>query len=551
MEVEETPRLVPARMLNEFVYCPRLFYLEWVDDRWADNDDTAAGQLVHRAVDRPGGRMPDPEEVELLRDVRSLRVESSELGVVAVIDRIVGGDGGVVPLDIKKGKPGHDGSPWPADRIQVLVQAVLLREAGYNVQKALLYYAETRQRVEVPLDDSATNEVIDIVKQARAVANQPRPPLPLVDSPKCPRCSLVGLCLPDETNALLERSSIPPRRIVPRDPDRRPLYVNEQGAYVGVRGGRVVVTKEGTTLVDARLIDVSQVCLSGNVHISPQALNKFWQHGVPVLWFSYGGWLRGWAQGEMSRYVELRRRQVAVHAQGAFDVARAMIEGKVRNSRTLLRRNARVDVHGTVDALGRLVVDVGRARGVPELLGLEGTAARLYFGAFPDMLGAARFHLAADFEANGRARRPAPDPVNALLGYCYGLLVKDLVAVCLAVGLDPYLGVLHRPRFGRPALALDLAEEFRPLVADSVVVNVLNNGEIADKHFLRRGDAVALTPDGRRSVLRAYERRLDVKVKHPVFGYKISYRRVMDVQARILAAVMVGELERYVPMTTR
>jgi CRISPR-associated protein Cas1 len=551
MEVEETPRLIPARMLNEFVYCPRLFYLEWVDDRWADNDDTAQGQFVHRAVDKPGGHMPEPNEADLLREVRSLRVESPRFGLVAVIDRIEGDDGSVVPVDFKKGRPDKEGMPWPADRAQILVQAVLLREAGYDVRRALLYYAQTRQRVHVPVDDSAADEVASLVAEARQVASSPRAPLPLVESPKCPRCSLVGLCLPDETNALLERSDAPPRRIVPRDPDPRPLYVNEQGAYVGVRGGRIKVTRDREALVDARLIDVSQLCVFGNVQVSTQALSELWRRGVPVLWFSYGGWLRGWAQGEMSRYVELRRRQVAVHAQGAFDVARAMIAGKIHNCRTLMRRNARADLSRTVDALGRLTADAERAGNVAQLLGFEGTAARLYFDAFPDMLGPARFHLAAGFQASGRERRPAPDPVNALLSYCYGLLVKDLVAVCLGVGLDPYLGVLHRPRFGRPALALDLAEEFRPLVAESVVVNVLNNGEVGEGDFIRRGRAVALTPEGRRTVLRAYERRLDIKITHPVFGYKISYRRVMDVQARILAAFMVGELDGYVAMTTR
>lgn len=125
------------------------------------------------------------------------------------------------------------------------------------------------------------------------------------------------------------------------------------------------------------------------------------------------------------------------------------------------------------------------------------------------------------------------------------------MAVCLGVGLDPYLGVLHRPRFGRPALALDLAEEFRPLIAESIVVGLLNNGEVSEGDFIRRGDAVALTAQGRRAVLQAYERRLEVQVTHPVFRYKISYRRVLDVQARMLAAVMVGELDAYVPMTTR
>jgi CRISP-associated protein Cas1 len=141
--------------------------------------------------------------------------------------------------------------------------------------------------------------------------------------------------------------------------------------------------------------------------------------------------------------------------------------------------------------------------------------------------------------------------LNCLLSFCYALLIKDLVAVCLGVGLDPYLGFLHRPRFGRPALALDLAEEFRPLIAESTVIGLLNNGEVNAKHFTHRAGAVTLTRDGRKKVIQAYERRKDVVIKHPTFGYRISYRRVLDVQARILAAVMLGELPHYTPTTTR
>jgi CRISPR-associated protein Cas1 len=126
-----------------------------------------------------------------------------------------------------------------------------------------------------------------------------------------------------------------------------------------------------------------------------------------------------------------------------------------------------------------------------------------------------------------------------------------VVAAVIGVGLDPYLGVFHRSRHSRPALALDLAEEFRSLVADSTVISLINSGEIEAGHFIRRAGGVSLTPDGRRTVLRAYERRLDSQIRHPTFGYRISYRRVLDLQARMLGAVLVGELPEYIPMTTR
>lgn len=551
MKVEDVPSLLPARMLNEYVYCPRLFYLEWVDDRFADNDDTVAGRFAHRAVDRGGGRMPDPDEVEWLRQARQVRLESEELGLVAVIDRIENNDGSVVPVDVKKGRPTPDGGAWPADVVQVAVHGLLLREYGYTCDKAVVYYAETKQRVDVDLTDDLLQQARELAREAHRVAGQLEAPLPLIDSPKCPRCSLVGLCMPDETNALLARSETPPRRLLPRDPDHRPLYVTEPGSVVGVRGGRVNVTREGEQLVSLRLIDVSQVSVFGNAQVTTQALTEFFNRGVPVLWFSFGGWLRGWATGPPPRHVELRRKQVLAHAQGGLGIAREMIGGKVRNARTLLRRNARENAESAVNALGGVLDQIRSVSRIDALLGLEGTAARIYFSALPSMLSPTHAGIAKQFSMAGRTRRPPTDPVNALLSYAYALLLKDIVAILLGVGLDPYLGVLHRPRFGRPALALDLAEEFRPLIADSVVVNVLNNGELNERDFIRRAGAVTLTPDGRRTMIKAYERRLDTTVTHPVFKYKISYRRVMDVQARILAAVILGEIDQYVPMTTR
>jgi CRISPR-associated protein Cas1 len=135
--------------------------------------------------------------------------------------------------------------------------------------------------------------------------------------------------------------------------------------------------------------------------------------------------------------------------------------------------------------------------------------------------------------------------------FCYGLLTKDMFAACLAVGFDPYIGLYHRPRFGRPALALDLAEEFRPLLADSVVITLVNNREIAAHHFQVRAGAVTLAAEGRKVVIHAWERRMSTKVRHPIFEYQVSYRRAIELQARILAAHLMGELPGYEPLVTR
>ena len=181
------------------------------------------------------------------------------------------------------------------------------------------------------------------------------------------------------------------------------------------------------------------------------------------------------------------------------------------------------------------------------LLGLEGAGARVYFSNFDAMLNTP----VSAFNFRTRNRRPPRDPVNAVLSFLYSMLIRQALVSSVAVGFDPYLGFYHQPEYGRPALALDLAEEFRPVLADSAALRLFNNSELKENDFIRRSGAVSLTPDGRKAVVRAFERRLDSLVSHPVFGYSISYRRVLEVQARLLGRHLLGELPRYPAFTTR
>lgn len=551
------PKTVPARMVNEFVYCPRLFYLEWVQGRFASSDDVEEGLYVHRVVDDPAGDLPLPDEdVERFggRTSRSCWFSSEHLGVTAKIDLVEGGpDGTLTPVDYKKGAPDRHGAPWPADEIQSLLQALLLREAGYQVDHAEIWYAAVRRRVTVQVTEARLQHAEQVLTQLWDIAGKDHAPAPLIDSPKCPRCSLVGLCLPDEINTLRDRQSQlrKPRAVMAADPDNRPVYVMEQGATVGSRRGRLDVFKDSVELGSYRLIDVSQLCLYGNVNVTPQALRALFAREIAICWFSYGGWFTGMAEGLPSKHVDLRRSQYTAPPEQTLAIAARIVEGKIRNARTLLRRNSKTDVTATVEQLKGLAEKAARPAGFPGLLGLEGTAARLYFEQFSTMLAPSTVLPIGRFDLNGRARRPPPDPVNALLSFVYALLVKDLTTTIATVGMDPYLGVYHRPRYGRPALALDLAEEFRALIADSTVIQVINNGEVRLSHFLQRAGGCQLTRDGRRNVIAAYERRMSHEIKHPVFGYRVNYRRALNVQARLLAAHLTGELADYTPFTTR
>jgi CRISPR-associated exonuclease Cas4/CRISPR-associated protein Cas1 len=226
---------------------------------------------------------------------------------------------------------------------------------------------------------------------------------------------------------------------------------------------------------------------------------------------------------------------------------RRLLLASIRNSRTLLRRNWRGDEAARAPVLDRLSLLADRAAHQPNtqaLLGVEGEAASIYFRAFPNLFTEAVASLPA-FTFERRNRRPPADPVNACLSLAYALLARTIGAFLAIAGLDPWKGVYHVDRPGRPALALDMIEPFRPLLADSSVLMALNNGELGPEDFIHAAGGCNLKPRARRSLIAAYERRLDQETTHPVFGYQLSMRRLLQVQVRLFARFLADEIPRF------
>ena len=774
----DLPDYLPARMVNEFVYCPRLFFYEWVDGVFRESVDTVEGKFQHQRVDAKATELPKPEELPAEKiHSRSVTLSSEKHRVIAKIDLVEsagGPDGGsglgargsgsqtaptegaglqpegalagsadfgssessrdpvpitaessngdrhpvgtgprsvhgeagsadlrrseslrpvhdkvtqslkgansalpldlnrqssidnaqsvVTPVDYKHGHPRETEGGielWPSDRVQLAVQGLVLRENGYRCEEGIVYYAQTRQRVRVLFDEALIAETERTIAEAWALARFGRIPPPLVDSPKCPGCSLVGICLPDETNSLrtavsgewrvgsgesgavqldlfpdgsdseagsanfrssrssrdpvpitaessngdrhpvgtglrmardeepqsskseklpLNRQStivnrqsggtLPPAKpvarairqlVTPRD-DLRPLYLNLQGLRVGKSGEVLQVREKDELKQEVRIGEICQVNLMGNIQVSTQAVQALCDADKPVCYFSQGGWFYGITTGLNSKNIFLRKTQFRLAEEDwfALALARRLVAGKVRNQRTMLQRNHLEPNPQSLLALKQMAEQAERAANLEQLLGIEGNAARVYFGDFAGMMKLeeteavdraplAQFH----FDFSGRNRRPPRDAVNAMLSLAYSLLVKDFTITCYAVGFDPYMGFYHQPRFGRPALALDLMEPFRPLVADSAVLTAINTRMVTPQDFVRAGPGVALTPGGRRGFFRAYELRMDTLVTHPMFEYRVSYRRLLEIQARLLARVLEGEIGEYPVFVTR
>jgi CRISPR-associated protein Cas1 len=549
MQVPGAPELLPARMVNEYVYCPRLFWLEYVEREFEESYDTVDGARVHRRVDTARGELPD-DVLQMKSEATSVELSSEVLGVVAKID-VVRADGDrVVPVDFKRGKvPSAGRSPYDPERVQVCLQALLLRENGYACDKGRIYYAASKVLVDVPIDDALVAQTRDAIRDARAVSDRMTIPAPLVDSPKCGRCSLNAICLPDEINVLRgahAKAAVRPFG-APAD-DRVPLYVLEPGTRVGLSGEVVEVRTDAGTVAQMPLLELGSLSLFGNTQISSQAMRAILTRDVPVFYLGYGGWLNGYARSINDHSLDLRIAQydAAKHGETCLGLARAFVAGKVRNQRTMVRRALRKDAKGAVQAMSLLIHRVERSKSLEELLGLEGMAAKHYFEAFGEMLG-----VATGFEVVGRNRRPPTDPVNAMLSFGYAMLTREALAASIAVGFEPGLGFYHQLRPGRPSLALDLMEEFRPLVVDSTVLTLVNTKEIKASHFDRRGRAVVLTPDGRRAFIGAIERRLRSTIVHPTFGYEVTYRRAINVQARLLARTIQVDIPVYPAFVTR
>ncbi|MGH9487460.1 MAG: CRISPR-associated endonuclease Cas4g/Cas1g [Terriglobales bacterium] len=588
----KTQPLLPLRRLHNYIYCPRLFYFQWVENIFQENADTIAGSLEHRNVDRPS-KMANPlAEVELPEGskLRSVRVESEALGLIGVVDLIEGGPDGVEVIGYKKGSAqrNFEGErvAKESDAIQVAAQALLLRENGVDAQHGAVYYAADRRRVAVDLTEALCNKVRSSITEARRIAAAGRCPPPLKDDPRCLYCSAYPICLPNETAwwAALPRADeaagqlslafvpatesrmrerliaaldfaaesgqgttmVPP--VVDRD-DGEVLVVQKPGAMIGQRGEQLVVTLKGEELRKLPGRQVRAIHLYGAIQVSAQATETCLELGIAVAWFSAAGRFLGLLSGLPASGVDARRSQYRLFDLDGvrMSLAREAIRAKINNQRVMLMRNGDAP-NRVIQLLAGLRAAAAKANSFPELLGFEGEAAALYFEQFASML-----KVAPDcrFDWRGRNRRPPRDPVNALLSLGYSMLAKELTGVCHVVGLDPFLGFLHQPRYGRPALALDLMEEFRPLVPDSVAITLVNRGEIGPEDFVRSTSGTFLNEHGRKAFWEAWFRRLDSEVAHPEFGYRMSYRRMLEVQARQLWRFLRGEAAGYHGFTTR
>ena len=339
------------------------------------------------------------------------------------------------------------------------------------------------------------------------------------------------------------------------------LYLTTQGAYLSRDHLTLKIEIEREVKLAVPIHHLESVCIFGQSTVSPPAAELCWEHGVPINYFSENGYFIGRWEGVPNTSVLLRRAQyrAADDAAWAALIARQCVAGKLQNSRQSLLRSARETASSEererlqscateLASLLRMLEHTEPPLGIDHIRGLEGQGANLYFSVFD-------FHLRQqrpEFAFRVRTRRPPKDNINCLLSFLYALVRHDCIAALAATGLDPFVGYLHADRPNRPSLALDLMEEFRPLLADRLAITLINRKQISTKDFNQReGGAVEFTPAGRKAVISAYQTRKQETMQHPILEQECRIGQLMLIQARILARHLRGDIPEYLPCVLR
>lgn len=527
--------LLPISLVAHSEFCARRTWLE-AQGESVPSVNIETGTAAHARVDARA------DERSMQR--RSVDVSSQRLGIVGRCDVVsVEADGGVRVVEFKTAPQRRSLAVTPAQRLQLALQGQCLRDMGQRVDGYGVYFVTSRRLVPVELQQADFEHAEQQVYQTRSIVQSQQAPKPLVDDPRCTRCSHAGVCLPDERQEQEVR-----RRVLVRDPDSSVLHLTTPGSRAFLRSGRVHVVKGDESLAELPIERVDAVVVHGNVDLSSALIRELLWRKSQILWASGRGSLVGYASTVRSPNGGPRISQHVRSAGGDMGLAGQFISAKIANQGTIMRRYSRGATELQLRRLRVLQRAAVAAPTVPELLGVEGEAAALYFHSWRHLIRQADWALAL---WPGREGRGALDPINIALNLVYGLLSADVTRAVIAAGLDPHAGFVHSSSRNKPALSLDLMEEFRPVVADAVVLTALNNGELREDMFTDVLGGWRLREAGRKALVAGYERRVAQEFKHPVFGYQVTWRRAMEVQARMVLGVIDGTQPSYVGIRVR
>lgn len=534
-EHEEPLRIMALHALE---YCPRLFYLEEVEEIRMADDRVYAGRTLHEIV------APDNFDGKLMTQVE---LTAEKLGLTGKIDCLCLRNGSLIPYEHKRGRSQRtNGKPaaWPSDALQVSAYGLLLEEArAMEINEGRVRYHADNQTITVPLDVPMRQKVRDMIAEGKRLRNSTERPPITPHEKRCIHCSLAPICLPEEER-LVQTPTHKTLRLFPENRQRSTVHVITAGSQICKSGEAFLLTSADGQKKQYPVTDVEGFVIDGFSQITTQALQLCAVNDIAVHWLTSSGTPMGsFCSG--TGPVQRRIRQYEALGKESFRLrlTRQLVQAKVEQTLRYILRCTRgetengekfsdKEVRVTVNKIRDLLKKLDKSDNTDTIRGIEGLAAKEYFGLMGHLL---KDNIPEEMKPHGRSRRPPKDRYNAVLSYLYTLLYTSVLQSVLTVGLEPAFGFYHTPRSSTPPLVLDLMELFRLIICDIPLIGSINRMQWNVKDdFDVNGERVWLSRSGKKKAIELYERRLQDKWKHSVIGYSLSYARLIELEVRLL-----------------
>ena len=535
---QEPPIRVMA--LHALAYCPRLFYLEEVEEIRVADHRVYAGRTLHEEIAR------DLDEEGYWKNYD---LQSEKFGIMGKADCLCRRDGAIIPYEHKRGRSQRDEkkkpTAWPSDAIQVAAYGIMLEEElGVPVPEGRIRYHTDNVTVRVPLDDTLRDAVLDAIEDARELrSSTTRPPIAKNDR-LCGSCSLNVVCLPEEERLVTE-PDWKPVRLFPEHKNGKTIHITTPGTSVSKSGDSIKIVPKDTPAVEYPTADVDAVVLHGFSQISTQALHFCASKDISVHWLSsLGDYIGTFAVGAGGVQRRIRQYEALRDESKCQELARLLVMAKIEQTLKYILRSTRggerdPKVSRSIEQMRECLRLAANATNRDSLRGYEGIAAKAYFSLLSQLLGD---DVPREMLPDGRNRRPPKDRFNAVLSFLYSLLYQNVLQAIMTVGLEPSFGFFHTPRSAAYPLVLDMMELFRLLLCDIPLIGSVNRMQWdLEEDFQITGNRVWLSWPGKKKAIELFERRLEDTWKHPVVNYSLSYARFLELETRLLEKEWTSE----------
>jgi len=513
---------VPVNTLHDFVFCKRFCYFKNVEHCSVSTPEIYEGKKLH-----------DDKKQEKEYDI-----SSDILGIRGQLDAVYYRENGWIVQEYKKGKS-NGPSAWETDVIQVVAYAMLLEEfKKQKVSEARINYCDNAVTVKVPITETQKQKVINAVSACKELFKKSNRPDICINQRQCARCSLASICLPEEEREQEKQKNKNISRLFPKTDENISLHVITTGSVVSKTGNRLSVY-DRTKTISLGLLKLRSLTIHGFSSISTQAIHALAYNNIPIHFVSSAGRAVSTSYPEtISPTKRVRQFLCLTSDEGKLNLAKKVVYNKIKNQNALLSRNK-------IESGLHVFLDKIENSSYESLLGIEGVAAKEYFSHIPTLIEK------EEYKPQGRTKRPPKDKFNAILSFLYTMLYNDVLGAVLNIGLDPSFGFYHKIHHGSLPLPLDIMEIFRVCVCDITAIGTVNKGWWNTDDFQVLTDYVWLSKQGKNKAIKFYNNRLEEKWKHSLFGYSLSYRRLIELEVKLFDKELDGKKDLFAKMFFR